>query len=158
MRCESFLGDLVESACDCLVVGIDEAWRESAEIREINAAMDGLLGQLIEAEEISTKPMKITQIVAPAGVKAKQLIAVGLGDRKSVLPSVYSRAAAAALKTAASKKRSLVRVVGFQGTPIVMRGAVSGAMVGCVAKTSFEKKNRYFSRTVSSGLASTKTP
>ena len=60
MRCESFSGDLVETTCDCLVVGIDDAWRESAEIREINAAMDGLLGQLIDAEEISTKPIKIS--------------------------------------------------------------------------------------------------
>ena len=50
MLCDSFSGDLVESACDCLVVGIDDAWRESAEIAKINAGMDGLLGQLIEAE------------------------------------------------------------------------------------------------------------
>ncbi|HUP78179.1 MAG TPA: leucyl aminopeptidase [Pirellula sp.] len=144
MRCENFSGGLVESACDCLVVGIDDAWRESPEIREINAGMDGLLGQLIEAEEISTKPIKITQIIAPTGLKAKQLIAVGLGARNSVLPSIYCRSAAAALKTAASKKRILVRVVGFQGTPIVMRGAVSGAMVGCVGQDLFRKEKSLF--------------
>ena len=150
MRCESFSGDLVESACDCLVVGIDDAWRESAEIAKINAAMGGLLGRLIEAEEISTKPIKITQIIAPAGLGAKLIIAVGLGERNSVFPSVYSRAnvysraAAAALKTAASKKRTLVRVVGFQGTPIVMRGALSGAMVGCVGQDLFRKEKSLF--------------
>ena len=41
MRCESFSGDLVESTCDCIVVGLDDAWRESSEISRINVAMNG---------------------------------------------------------------------------------------------------------------------
>ena len=144
MRCEIFSGDLVQSACDCLVIGIDEAWGESAEIAKVNAATHGLLGRLIEAEEISAKPLKITQIFAPAGLSAKLLVTVGLGSRDSAHPSVYSRAAAAALKTAASKKRSLVRVVGFQAAPILLRGAVSGAMVGCVGQDLFRKEKTLY--------------
>ncbi len=140
MRCDSFSGDLVQSACDCLVVGIDDAWDESEEIAKINAATNGLFGRLIEAEEISVKPLKITQLLAPAGLSAKLLITVGLGSRVSAHPSVYSRAAAAALKTVASKKRSLVRVVGFQASPMSLRGAVSGAMVGCVGQDLFRNE------------------
>ncbi len=144
MRCESFSGDMVQSACDCLVVGIEETWAESEEIAKVNAATNGLLGRLIETEEISAKPLKITQIIAPAGVSAKLLVTVGLGSRDSAHPSVYSRAAAAALKTAASKKRSLVRVAGFHASPMLLRGAVSGAMVGCVGQDLFRKEKSLF--------------
>ena len=144
MRCESFSGDMVQSACDCLVVGIDDAWSESEEIAKVNAATNGLLARLIETEEISDKPLKITQIIAPTGLSANLLVTVGLGSRVSAHPSVYSHAAAAALKTVASKKRSLVRVVGFQASPMLLRGAVSGAMVGCVGQDLFRKEKSLF--------------
>ena len=144
MRCESFSGDMVQSACDCLVVGIDERWAESEEIAKVNAATNGLLGRLIETEEISAKPLKITQMIAPAGVSAKLLVTVGLGSRDSAHPSVYSHAAAAALKTAASKKRNLVRVAGFHASPMLLRGAVAGAMVGCVGQDLFRKEKSLF--------------
>ena len=139
MRCERFSGDLVQSACDCLVVGIEDAWSESAEIAKVNLATNGLLGRLIEDDEISTKPLKITTMIAPTGLATKLLVTVGLGSRVSAHPSVYSCAAAAALKTAAVKKRSCVRMVGFQASPMLLRGAVSGAMVGCVGQDLFRK-------------------
>ncbi len=144
MRCESFSGDLVHSTCDCLVVGIDSTWNESTEIAKINAATNGLLRRLIESEEISTKPLKITQIIEPVGLSVKVLVTVGLGSRDSADPSVYSRAAAAALKATASKKRNVVRVVGFTGAPILLRGAVAGAMVGCVGQDLFRKEKSLF--------------
>ena len=140
MRCESFSGDLIHSTCDCLVVGIDNAWSESSEIAKIDAATKGLLRRLIETEEISTKPLKVTQIIEPIGMSVKVLVAVGLGSHDSADPSVYSRAAAAALKAVASKKRNLVRVVGFNASPLLLRGAVSGAMVGCVGQDLFRKE------------------
>ncbi len=140
MRCESFSGDLVQSACDCLVVGIDSTWSESSEIAKIDVATNGLLRRLIESEEISTKPLKVTQIIEPVGLSVKVLVTVGLGSRDSADPTVYSRAAAAALKAIASKKRNVVRVVGFNASPRLLRGAVSGAMVGCVGQDLFRKE------------------
>ena len=144
MRCESFSGDLVQSDCDCIVVGIDSAWRESLEIAKIDVATNGLLRRLIESEEISTKPLKVTQIIEPIGMSVKVLVAVGLGSHDSADPSVYSRAAAAALKTVASKKRNVVRVVGFNASPLLLRGAVSGAMVGCVGQDLFRKEKSLY--------------
>jgi len=140
MRCETFSIESFLSPCDCLVVGLDSAWRESAEISELDAATNGLLRRLIEAEEISTKPLKITQILAPADLPMKLLLLVGLGAHDSKDTSVFSRAAATALKTIASKKRGVVRVVGFKGTALALRGAVSGAMVGCVGQDLFRKE------------------
>jgi len=140
MRCTSFVGEFLQADCDCLVVGVDSAWASSKEIAEIDAASDGLLRRLLETDEISTKPLKISQIVAPSGLGIKLLVTVGLGGSDSPDPVVFSRAAAAALKTVASKKRGVVRVVGFKGTPIMLRGAVSGAMVGCVGQDLFRKE------------------
>ncbi len=140
MRCESISGEWVQSTCDCLVIGIDDAWRKSEDLAKVNRATNGLLNRLIEDEEISTKPFKITQILAPAGLPAKLLITVGLGARDAADPSLYSRAAAAALKTVASKKRGIVRVVGFSGSELSLRGSVSGAMVGCVGQDLFRKE------------------
>ena len=144
MRCASFSGDFVQSTCDCLVVGIDSTWSESSEIAKIDVASNGLLRRLIESEEISTKPLKVTQIIEPAGLFVKMLVTVGLGSRDSADPSVYSRAAATALKAIASKKRNIVRVVGFNASPLLLRGAVSGAMVGCVGQDLFRKEKSLY--------------
>jgi len=121
-------------------VGIDSTWSESSEIAKIDLATNGLLRRLIESEEISTRPLKVTQIIEPAGLSVKMLVTVGLGSRDSADPNVYSRAAAAALKVIASKKRNIVRVVGFSAPPLLLRGAVSGAMVGCVGQDLFRKE------------------
>ena len=144
MRCESFSKELILSACDCLVVGLDNDWAKSAEIAKLNEATNGLLSRLIETEEISIKPLKVTQIVAPAGLSVKLLLTVGLGSPEVSDPNVYSRAAAAALKAIASKKRGIVRIVGFQGAEILLRGAVSGAMVGCVGQDLFRKEKSLY--------------
>ena len=144
MRCESFSNDLILSACDCLVLGLDTEWAKSSEFAKLNEATNGLLKQLIETEEISTKPLKMTQIVAPAGLQTKLLLTVGLGSPGSRDANVYSRAAAAALKGIASKKRGIVRVVGFQGTGLSLRGAVSGAMVGCVGQDLYRKEKSLY--------------
>jgi len=140
MLCESFSNELFLSACDCLVVGLDNEWAKSEEIAKLDAATNGLLKRLIETEEISTKPLKITQIVAPAGLPVKLLLIIGLGSNENRDPSVYSRAGSTALKAIASKKRGVVRMVGFQGTAISLRGAISGAMIGCVGQDLFRKE------------------
>ena len=140
MRCETFSIESFLSPCDCLVVGLDSAWGESEEISKLDAATNGLIRRLIEAEEISTKPLKITQLLAPAGLPMKLLLLVGLGAHDSKDTSVSSRAAATAFKAIASKKRGVVRVVGFKGTALAIRGAVSGAMIGCVGQDLFRKE------------------
>jgi len=140
MLCESFSSELFLSACDCLVVGLDTEWAKSEEIAKLNEATNGLLKRLIETEEISTKPLKMTQIVAPAGLPVKLLLIIGLGSNEFRDPSVYSRAASTAMKAIALKKRGIVRMIGFKGTTMLLRGAVSGAMIGCVGQDLFRKE------------------
>ena len=155
MHCERFLGDIVDAPCDCLVLGLHEDWKDSPQVARIDGVLDyasgcdgavtqGLLTRLIQSDEVSTKPLKISQIVAPAGLNAKVLITVGLGDRNAMAPNLLFRAASAALKSIAAKKRGIVRLLGFQGTPLMLRGAVAGSLVGCVGQDLFRKeKNLY---------------
>ena len=144
MRCEMFLGDWLLSPSDCLVVGIHDEPNSNEEFARLNAATDGLLGQLVESEDVSTKPLKITQILAPRGLPTKLLVLVGLGPRESMHPSVFFRSAAAALKAVAVKKRGVVRVTGFHGSPLQLRGAVAGSVVGCVGQDLFRKEKSMF--------------
>jgi leucyl aminopeptidase len=140
MRCEQFSGDFLEAPCDCLVLGIHEGSSGSPVVSAIDQATNGLLSRLLESEEISAKPLKISQIIAPHGLNAKLLVTIGLGDRESMATNLFFRAAAAATKAIASKKRGVVRICGFQGSPMEMRGAVAGALVGCVGQDLFRKE------------------
>ncbi len=140
MRCEMFFGDFLQSECDCIVLGVDEAWDSSEAFAKVDKATNGLLRRLVVSEEISSKPLKLTQIIAPTGLPTKLLVTVGLGPKDSAHPSVFSRASAAALKSVAVKKRGKVRVVGFSGKPLSLRGAVAGAMVGCVGQDLFRRE------------------
>ena len=144
MRVESFSGDIVSTPCDCLVLGIDESWNSSSAIALIDKATNGLLRRLIETEEISTKPLKLTQIIAPTGLQVKLLVTVGLGPKDSAHPSVYPRAAAAAMKALSTKKRGHVRLVGFSGSPLSLRGAVAGSLVGCAGQDLFRKEKSLY--------------
>jgi len=144
MRCEIFLGDLVQTPSDCLILGISDDWQTSTDFAKVDSASNGLLKQLIESEEVSTKPLKVTSILAPSGIKTKLLILVGLGPRATMHSSVPFRAASAAMKVAATKQRDIVRMVGFQGSAMQMRGAVAGSWVGCVGQDLFRKERTLF--------------
>ncbi|MEQ1830475.1 MAG: M17 family peptidase N-terminal domain-containing protein, partial [Pirellula sp.] len=139
MECKSFLGSLVQSPCDCLVIGLHDNWEESADAAEIDAATSGLLKRLVESEEISTKPLKTSMLLAPPGIASKILVTVGLGNRVSMHPSVFFRASATAMKLCSSKKRGIVRFAGFAGSALELRGAVAGSVAGCVGQDLFRK-------------------
>lgn len=144
MRSESFVGDWVQSPCDCLVLAIQDDWRSSEQIARVDAATGGLLKRLLESEELSVKPFKISQLLSPPGLSAKLLVTVGLGSLATAAPNLFFRAASTALKSIATKQRGVVRMVGFESTPLMQRGAVSGAMVGCVGQDLFKKDKSLF--------------
>jgi leucyl aminopeptidase len=140
MHCEPFSGDWLQTPCDCLVLGVHDDGPASAEFSQVNQATNGLLQSLWDAEEIATKPLKITQILSPAGISVRTLILVGLGSRDAVHPSTFFQAASTAAKVAASKKKSIVRYAGFHGTALQMRGAVAGSVTACIGQDLFKKE------------------
>lgn len=144
MQCESYPGDWLEVPSDVLVLSLRDDWQTSAEIQRVNQATGGLIARLIESEEVSTKPLKISQVFQPTGIPTKLLVLAGLGPRDTSPTSTFYRGAAAALKTISVKHRSLVRMVGFQGSAIQVRASVAGAMAGCVGQDLFKKEKSQF--------------
>ncbi|MBM3965687.1 MAG: leucyl aminopeptidase [Planctomycetes bacterium] len=137
MKIESFSADWVQTPCDALVIAADEDWRSRQEIQQLSAATDGWLSRLLESGEISTKPNKVTVLLGPPKIATPLLAIVGTGSRTSGLQNIHFRASSAAMKAICTRKRGTVRLVGLGASPLELRAAVAGAMVGCVGQDLF---------------------
>jgi leucyl aminopeptidase len=144
MQCESYQGDWLHAPSDVLVIGLRDDWQNSAEIQSANEATGGMIARLIESDEASIKPLKVTQVLLPQGIPTKLLVLVGLGMRDTSTTSIFYRGTAAALKSISVKHRSLVRMVGFQGSEIQTRASIAGAMAGCVGQDLFKNEKSLF--------------
>ncbi len=144
MKIESYSDNWFASPCDALVVAIDEAGLERPEVQLLDQATGGWISGILKSGEASLKPGKVTLLHAPPQLKSPLLVLVGLGTRGSAPTSTPFRAAAAALKATMTRERRIVRLVGFGGTDIEQRGAISGAMAGCVGQDLFRKERSLF--------------
>lgn len=130
---------------DAVVVGVyaDEAFGGAAE--EINRATQGVLTRLQEAKDLSGKRGELVTLYAPAGVRARQVTLVGLGQRSSLDRSGAFRAAATAAKALAAKERGLVAFyLAERWSSELIESGVCGSLVGCIGQDLYRaKKNRY---------------
>lgn len=130
---------------DAVVVGVyaDEPLAGAAE--QINRATQGVLTRLQEAKDITGKRGEIVTLLAPAGVRARQVTVVGLGARAALDRGGAFRAAAAAAKSVASKERGQVAFYLGEGwSSEQLESGVCGSLVGCVGQDLYRaKKNRY---------------
>jgi leucyl aminopeptidase len=130
---------------DAVVVGVyaDEALSGAAE--EINRASQGVLTRLQESKDLTGKRGEIITLYAPAGVRARQVTLVGLGQRSSLDRSGAFRAAATAAKALAGKERGLVAFyLAERWSNELIESGVCGSLVGCVGQDLYRaKKNRY---------------
>jgi leucyl aminopeptidase len=67
-------------------------------IAEIDQSTDGLLGKLASVGELTGKPLDMTLLHAPRGLKATRLLLVGAGKRQKFDTAVLRRIAGAALR------------------------------------------------------------
>lgn len=137
--------NIAEIAADAIVVGVYNDKLLTAEAREVDEATGGLLTRLLDAKEISGKAGKVTTLLAPAGVKAGQVVVVGLGEPAKFGRGEAFRAAAAAAKSLAGKPRERVAFCLGQGwTEDQVESGVCGAMVGCVGQDLYRaEKNSH---------------
>ena len=64
--------------------------------------------RVVEAKEITGKANEVTPLLAPVGVKAGQVVVVGLGDADEFDVGAAYRAAGSAAKYLAGKERAKV--------------------------------------------------
>lgn len=130
---------------DAVVVGVyaDEGLAGAA--AEINQATNGVLVKLQESKDLTGKRGEIVTLLAPAGVRARQVTVVGLGPKAGLDRSGAFRAAATAAKALAGKERGLVAYYLGEGwSSELLESGICGSLVGCVGQDLYRaKKNRY---------------
>ena len=142
-------------SADVVVVGCYEGQPLSGAAAHLDGAMGGALGRLVAAKEITGKHAEVSAVLAPSGVKAGQIVVVGLGKREAFDCGKAFRAAGAAAKYAAGKERQLVAFFLEDGgwSPEMVEGGVVGAIVGCQGQDLYraEKKLYPFARALWGG-------
>jgi leucyl aminopeptidase len=128
---------------DAVVVGVYADGQLAAPARQVDDAIGGLLTRLIEAKEISGKSNEVFTLWGQSGVKAKQIVTVGMGSRASRDAGAVHRAAGAAARAVSSKSRGTVAFAlddDFEAAAI--DAGVAGAIVGCHGQDLYRAERR----------------
>lgn len=131
--------------CDVLVVALDDEWVRSVEYQTLDRVSSGWFQRVMQSGEVSTKPNKVTLLVAPPGIPAGVLAIVGVGNPHASACNTYFRAAGSAMRSLVTKQRSVLRFVGFSSSPLVTRAAIAGAMVGSQGQDLFKSEKSSYS-------------
>ena len=135
MRIAATSGPCAALEVDALVVGLAQGEAFSGEVAQLDGAMDGALGRLLESAEFTAKRCDVLPLVMPVGVRARQVLLVGLGAPDELNRQVVAQAAGAAARKLASKARSRVAFAfGVPLPPDLLAAAVCGALTGCVGQ------------------------
>lgn len=128
---------LEQTECDALVIGIAQDKNLTAAAQSVNQASHGFLQSQLDLDGIDTDECGITLFHGVAGLKAKVLCVVGLGDSSKATPGLAFRVASAAAKTLAAKKRGRVAfALDVDDVP----QAIAGSMTGCVGQDLYRAK------------------
>lgn len=131
MRITATDAKVTELEADAVVVGLEADGRLTREAQEVDAATGSLLTRLFEREEISGKAGKLAVLLAPQGIRAGQVVVVGLGEREKFTRGDAFRTAAAAAKKLAEKKRKRVGFYLGEGwSEQQVESGVCGALAG----------------------------
>jgi len=136
---------------DAVVLFLPEGGVGTAAAADIDVATGGLLGRLAAGGELAGKRFECTPLLAPAGLRAGQLLVVGLGKQEEVDAGVLFKAAATAARQLAGRPRSRVAFLAeSHWTLRETEQAVAGAAVGMVGQDLYraERRRTPFGRTL----------
>jgi leucyl aminopeptidase len=128
---------------EALVVFATEGGVGSGAVAAVDTAVGGVIARLAANGEITCKACECVPILAASGIRASQLVVVGLGKREDIDAGVIYRAAATAAKALASRKRGTVAFLadGSWSTR-QLEHAVAGAAVGMVGQDLYRKEKK----------------
>jgi leucyl aminopeptidase len=136
---------------EAIVVFLTEGGVGSGAAAALDGATSGLLAQLAAAGEITGHRYDCVSLLAPAGLKARHVLVVGLGRREEIDTGVIYRAAATAARHLAGRPRSRVAFLCESTWDTTwMEQAVAGASVGMVGQDLYraEPKRTRFGTTL----------
>jgi len=132
-----------EIDADAVIVGLYEDESPAGAAAAVDEATGGAVSRLIEAGEIKGDKLSTASLLAPAGVKATRVLAVGLGKRNELNRQIAFRASAAAAKALAAKERNKVaNYLSAQWRSELVESAVAGAIVGAQGQDLYRKEKK----------------
>src|SRR5688572_24374927 len=99
---------LAQLDADAIVVPLFADDSRRGPIGEFDQATGGLVTRLVERKELMGKKYELVPLLAHSGIKAGQVLVVGLGDASSLDSMTVYRASAAASRHLAGKERKSV--------------------------------------------------
>jgi leucyl aminopeptidase len=134
---------VTDLAADAVVVPVYGDQPLTGAAAAVDQATGGVISRLRAAKEVTGKPLEVSAVLAPAGVKALQVLLIGLGDPAKVDGGLAYRAAAAAAKQLASKPRERVGFYLGEGwNDSLFEHAVSGSMTGCQGQDLYRAEKK----------------
>lgn len=133
------------------VVFVTEGGIGTGAAATVDAATSGTLARLAAAGEINGRRYECVSLLAPQGLRAEQVLVVGLGRREDIDSGVIYRAAATAARQLAGRPRSRVAFLADNTWPAPWtEQAVAGAAVGMVGQDLYraEPKRTRFGTTL----------
>ena len=140
---------------DALVVPLFASDPRLGPIAEVDRATGGLITRLVEAKELTGKKYELVPLFALPGIKSRQVLVVGLGERHSLDAMTVYRATAAAARNLAGKERGRVAFCSGEALgPERNELVVAAAIVGCEGQDLYraERKRFAFGELVFSGI------
>jgi leucyl aminopeptidase len=139
-----------EAPCDWLIVGIPESFELAGPLGALDQALSGQISRLRESQDLTGKLAESVFVPAPAGMRAKRLLLIGLGPAdKSSDASLY-QALMTAARTVSAKKTERINVAipaaGLGDLPIsrAVQIAATAFSVGCIGQDLYRaEKKRY---------------
>ncbi len=117
---------------DAVVVGVFDDKEFGPSTTAVNQTINGQIDRLIENKDFSGKPYEVVSLMAPAGITARQVLILGLGDRSKFDAGMAFRAAAAAAKSISAKPRPTAAFyLDSVDHSSLVEAAVCGASFGC---------------------------
>lgn len=145
MKISPTRASITQIEADAVVVALFDDQQPGPSAAAVNAATGGQIARLIEAKDLTGKPYELLPLLAPAGVKARQVLVVGLGNRARFDAGMAFRAAAAAAKSLSGRARPMVAYyLDAVDRPLLVESAVCGAIFGCHGQDLYRaEKNRH---------------
>ncbi|MFM8436050.1 MAG: leucyl aminopeptidase family protein, partial [Planctomycetia bacterium] len=128
---------------DALVLFLAEGGVGSGACGDVDRATGGLLSRLVAAGDITGKRFECVPLLAPPGLRAAQLLVVGVGTRQDLDAGTLYRAAATATRQLSGRPRSrVVLVADATWSPRQTEQAVAGGAVGMVGQDLYRAERK----------------
>src|SRR5947207_14155351 len=93
-----------EAAGDWLIVGVPEPFELAGPLGALDQALSGQIARLRESQDLTGKFAETVTVPAPAGIRAKRLLLVGLGPADKISYASLHKALMTAARSVSAKK------------------------------------------------------